>query len=55
MMCVRCLLLLLLQAGLTRPDGSFEGDKEAFCVDAIGCSISGLLGMSPLVTFLGTS
>lgn len=41
------------QSGMVRPDGSFEGERAAFCVDALAACISGLLGMSPCVTFIG--
>lgn len=41
------------QARMVRPDGSFEGERAAFCVDALGACIAGLLGFSPCVVFIG--
>lgn len=40
------------QSGMVKEDGSFEGEKAAFCVDALAACISGLLGMSPCVVFI---
>jgi len=41
------------QAGMVNEEGGFEGDYSAFIVDALSCSIAGLLGVSPLTVFLG--
>jgi len=40
------------QTGMLREDGGFEGERAAFCVDAIGAMVAGLLGLSPVVVFM---
>jgi AGZA family xanthine/uracil permease-like MFS transporter len=47
-----CLHSMARQAGMLREDGGFEGERAAFCVDAIGAMVAGLLGLSPVVVFM---
>ena len=40
------------QTGMLREDGGFEGERAAFCVDAIGAMVAGLLGLSPVAVLI---
>jgi len=33
--------------------GEFEGIKAAFIIDALACTLAGLMGLSPLTVFIG--
>ncbi|KAG5190681.1 permease family-domain-containing protein [Tribonema minus] len=43
------------QSGLTAPDGSYPGQKAAFCSDATGIIVGSMMGISPITAFAESS